>query len=127
MTSVTRWGRSPGARPPPRPAARAPRWWGATPQFTATLKDSAGNVLTGRTITWASSAGAVATVNGSGLVSGVAAGVATITATSEGQSGSAAVTVTTAPVAAVTVNPSSVSQPVGATQQFAATLKDASG
>jgi hypothetical protein len=45
-------------------------------------------------VTWGSSNTAVATVNG-GLVTGVAAGGATITATSEGKSGTAAVTVTT--------------------------------
>ncbi len=66
---------------------------GALQQFTATLKDAAGNVLTGRTVTWASSALGVATVNGSGLVTGLVVGTATITATSEGKSGTAAVTV----------------------------------
>src|SRR5205814_4107300 len=54
---------------------------------------TAGNVLTGRTISWTSSNAAVATVSGTGLVSGVAAGSATITATSEGRSGQAQVTV----------------------------------
>jgi len=70
---------------------------GATVQLTATPKDANGNPLTGRVITWSSSKTAIATVSGSGLVTGVAAGgPVTITATSEGRSGSAAVTVTTA-------------------------------
>ena len=77
---------------------------GATQQLTATLKDSSGNTLTGRTITWASSAPAVATVNASGLVTAVAAGSATITATSETKSGTAAITVT----APVVTNPGTV-------------------
>src|ERR1044071_2526162 len=64
--------------------------------LVATPKDANGNALSGRVVTWASSAPAVATVNGSGLVTGLAAGAATITATSEGQSGSAAITVTAA-------------------------------
>jgi len=59
---------------------------GQTTQLTATPKDASGNPLSGRVVTWASSATAVATVNGSGLVTGVGAGSATITATSEGQS-----------------------------------------
>ena len=46
-------------------------------------------------MTWASNNTAVATVSGSGLVSGVTAGSATITATSEGKSGTSGVTVTT--------------------------------
>jgi hypothetical protein len=66
-----------------------------TQQFTVTLKDAKGNTLTGRIVTWASTAPLLATVGGSGLATGVAVGLATITATSEGQSGGAALTVTT--------------------------------
>src|SRR2546429_81510 len=57
-------------------------------------EDASGNALSGRVVTWASGNTGVATVSGSGLVSGVAAGSAAITATSEGKSGSASVTVT---------------------------------
>jgi hypothetical protein len=67
---------------------------GATIQLTATPKDADGNPLTGRAITWASDDEAVATVNSStGLVTGEGNGAATITATSEGQSGAADVRV----------------------------------
>src|SRR5206468_5075075 len=66
---------------------------GATRQFSAVTKDAAGNTLTGRVVTWASSNTAVATVSSSGVVSGKAAGSATITATSETKSSTAAVTV----------------------------------
>jgi len=70
---------------------------GGTQQLTAVTRDAAGNVLTGRTITWSSANGAVATVNGNGLVTGVSAGgPVTITGTSEGQSGTSSITVTTA-------------------------------
>ncbi len=68
---------------------------GATLQLTATPKDANGNPLTGRVVTWQSSNNTIAGVNGSGLVSGVAAGgPVTITATSEGKSGSSSITVT---------------------------------
>src|SRR2546427_809117 len=67
---------------------------GQTQQLTATPNDASGNALSGRMVTWASGNTAVATVSGSGLVSGVAAGSTTITATSEGKSGGASVTVT---------------------------------
>jgi len=60
------------------------------------VKDVNGNVLSGRTVTWASSAPAVAVVSTGGLVTGVALGAATITATSEGQRGTAAITGTSA-------------------------------
>src|SRR5438445_8313457 len=94
-------------------------------QLTASPKDANGNPLTGRVVTWASSATAIATVNVSGLVTGVTAGSATITATSEGQSGTAAVTVSVVPVASVTVSPAPASVPVGQTVQLTATPRDA--
>jgi hypothetical protein len=66
---------------------------GATKQLAASAFDANFNVLSGRVVTWASSDQSRATVDGSGLVTGVAAGVASITATSEGKSGSAQITV----------------------------------
>ena len=100
---------------------------GGSLQLTATLKDAAGNELTDRTVTWASSNDAVAKVSASGLVTAMAAGSATIIATSEGQSGTAAITVTQVPVASVEVMPSSLSLSVGQVGQLTATLKDAAG
>jgi uncharacterized protein YjdB len=98
-----------------------------TVQLTATLKDASGNVLTGRTVTWSSSSTTVATVSSSGLVTGKVAGTATITATSESQSGTAAITVVRVPVASVTVSPATGSVQAGSTYQLTATPKDASG
>ena len=66
---------------------------GATAQLTATVRDAGGNELTDRAVNWSSSDEAVATVDVTGLVTGVAAGSATITATSEGKSQAAALTV----------------------------------
>ncbi|HEV8263322.1 MAG TPA: Ig-like domain-containing protein, partial [Gemmatimonadales bacterium] len=100
---------------------------GQTVQLAATPKDASGNPLSGRVVTWATSNAAVATVSGSGLVTGGAAGTATITASSEGKNGTAAITVTVVPVATVTVSPAAASVPVGQTVQLAATPKDASG
>src|SRR6266508_2568534 len=107
------------------PSATIPQ--GQTLQLTATPIDTSGAPMTGQAVAWASSNGAVATVNNSGLVSALAAGSATITATSEGQSGSAGVTVTPVPVASVAVNPPTASILVGQTAQLTATPKDASG
>jgi hypothetical protein len=70
---------------------------GGALQLTATLKDTRGNVLKGRTVTWSSSAPAVATVSASGRVTGVTEGTATITAASEGKSGTLSVQVVPAP------------------------------
>jgi len=62
--------------------------------LTVTLLDAAGHALTGRVITWSSSDTSRATVNSSGVVHGVAEGTVTITATSEGKTGTSTVTVT---------------------------------
>lgn len=62
--------------------------------FTATAKDAQGNALTGRTVSWLSTAPAVATVSASGVVTAIAVGAATIQATSEGITGNLAITVT---------------------------------
>jgi hypothetical protein len=68
---------------------------GDTTKVTATPLDSAGNALQGRTIAWTTSSAATAEVSDSGVVTGRALGTATLTATSEGKSASAGVTVTT--------------------------------
>ncbi|MEO8575393.1 MAG: Ig-like domain-containing protein [Gemmatimonadales bacterium] len=69
---------------------------GSTGTLTATTKDAAGNMLTGRAVTWSSSNNAIATVNG-GLVTAIGIGTATITAGSEGKNGTAAITVSAPP------------------------------
>jgi len=100
---------------------------GATTTLTATLKDANGVVLTGRVVTWSSSAPLVASVSSSGVVAGLVPGEATITATSEGKSGTSAVTVTLIPVGSVTVSPSTASVASGSTKSFTATVKDLAG
>src|SRR5438552_9551624 len=99
---------------------------GATAQLTATPKDANGTALTGRVVTWASDNTTVATVSSMGLVGGVAQGQATITATSEGQSGTAALTVVVL-VASVTVTPTLATGGIGQTVQLTATPKEANG
>ncbi len=103
---------------------------GGSVSLTATTLDSAQHQLTGRSVTWLSSAPAVATVSSSGTVTAVATGSATITAMSEGKSGTAQITVNApppAPVATVTVSPSTMALLVGATATASAETKDASG
>ena len=73
--------------------------------MTATVKDAAGNVLTGRAITWASSDTNVAQVSSTGVVEAIGGGTATITATSGGVPGSVSITVTNPTVAHITVAP----------------------
>jgi hypothetical protein len=64
----------------------------ATAQLTAVAKGASGATLS-RTVAWTSSSPAVATISGSGVVTGVSGGTATITAAVDGKSGSALITV----------------------------------
>lgn len=68
-------------------------------QLTAIPRDARGNSLSGRTVTWASSAEAVASVSAKGLVTGMSLGATMITATVEGHADTTAVTVVAGPAA----------------------------
>src|SRR5207244_12689672 len=96
-------------------------------QRTSSWNVAAGNRLIGRTCASTSFPSATLFRSGSGLVTGVTAGTATIAATSEGVKGTSLVTVSNAPVATVTVAPATASILTNATVQLTATLKDAAG
>jgi uncharacterized protein YjdB len=99
---------------------------GDSVQLNAVLKDASGNTLTGRVVSWSSGATSIAIVTNTGMVTGVAAGTAVITATSEGQVGTVTVTVTSSQ-RTVTVTPDTATiAPLG-TVQLTAVVKDASG
>ncbi|HEY0527696.1 MAG TPA: Ig-like domain-containing protein [Gemmatimonadaceae bacterium] len=126
------------AAPPPVPVASvsiAPSspslQIGSTVQLSATTRDANNVVLTGRVVSWSSATPAVATVSSTGLVTAVAAGTASVTATSEGKVGSTNVTVAAPPptpvVTTVTVSPASASVDEGSTVTLTATVKDQLG
>jgi CubicO group peptidase (beta-lactamase class C family) len=100
---------------------------GGTVQATASAQNAAGATLSGKTITWASSSPAVATVSATGLVTGVAEGTTTISASSEGKTGSASLTVSPPPVATVAVTLAQSSIVVTRTTQGTAIVRDAAG
>jgi uncharacterized protein YjdB len=106
----------------PNPAAVAVA---QTAQLAVALRAEDGSELSGRQVDWSTSDPAIATVNGTGQVTGVAVGQATITAASEGKSGSTELSVSAVPVASVEVTPSEAEIAVGAAVQLTATAKDA--
>ena len=108
------------------PATVSMRVGASTPLQAQTL-DAEGGTLTARLVTWSSSNNAVATVSSTGSVTGVSPGATTITATSEGRTGQAAVTVTLAPVQTIVVSPSTDTLGVGTERLHTAVLRDASG
>jgi uncharacterized protein YjdB len=98
---------------------------GGTVQLSAVTRDANNNILTGRVVTWASGSTAIATVTANGLVTAVGSGTTNITATSEGRTGSASVSVALVPVATVAVTIPGGTVAAGASVQAAATLRDA--
>jgi hypothetical protein len=66
-----------------------------TVQLSATVRDPGGKVMAGQPLTWTSRNSAVATVNSSGVVTGVAAGLVGIVAAAGGTSDTALIRVTT--------------------------------
>ncbi|MBQ0026342.1 MAG: Ig-like domain-containing protein [Lachnospiraceae bacterium] len=93
---------------------------GATTNLSATVAPS--NATT-KTITWSSDNVSVATVSSSGVVTGVAAGTANITAKSNnGKTATCTVTVSNVDVTGVTVSPTTASVNVGSTTTLRATV-----
>ncbi len=98
---------------------------GATQQLTATVTDKAGKTLTGAAVTWASS-DASASVDQSGLVTAVASGASTVTASAGTVSGTATVTVGPTPAKVEAVSGMLQTGPVGQAlpQQIAVRVAD---
>ena len=80
---------------------------GQTTQALAHAFDASGNPIAIGAITWTTSDGSIASVSSSGLVTGIAAGTATITAKTDAATGSGAITVTSGSSAATVPPPSS--------------------
>jgi uncharacterized protein YjdB len=100
---------------------------GARSELTVVTADAAGKALSGRTVMWASSNPAVASVDATGVITAVAPGTATISATSEGVSGAASVSVVVPTITSVVLQPHGATVQRGATLQLSATVTDASG
>jgi uncharacterized protein YjdB len=100
----------------------------STKAFIATAFDGAGNVITGRAVSWSSSNPALATIAAQGVLTTAASpGVVVVTATVEGFTATAAVTITAPTVATVTLNTFGTVLTVGGTQIITATAYDAQG
>lgn len=100
-----------------------------TLQLAARVLDKSGAVLA-KTVTWASGNAAIATVSSSGLVRAVAAGTASISASTDGKTGAAQITVVPRnpnPVATVEVTPATASIVIGGSTALTAIAKDAAG
>jgi uncharacterized protein YjdB len=99
---------------------------GDTVQLEGIPQDAGGRALSGRELVWTSSNSSLATVSSSGLVTAVAHGAATITATVEGVAGNAAVIVQDR-VATVTLSLDVDDLDVGENVDLVATLRSSVG
>jgi len=100
---------------------------GRTITLSAEAVGPTGQVLKGRTVFWSSSAPAVAGVSPSGVVTGLVAGTAVIFASVDGVFGWADITVSTVPVATVSIVPQYADLTVAQTAQLSPVLRDAAG
>jgi uncharacterized protein YjdB len=85
---------------------------GGTTTLAVSVRSASGAALTDRTVLWSSSDTKVATVSASGVVTAIAPGAATITASAEGKTGTASISVSepaAASVGRVTVTPPTAS------------------
>lgn len=100
-----------------------------TVQLSATARLSDGTASSAPTVIWSTSAAAIATVSAAGLVSGISAGTAVISATTGSVSGTATITVTLAPgaLASVSVTLTDAALQLGQTTQATVTGKDGTG
>ena len=122
-----------GATPPPSPASitLSPATLllriGEQRSFAAAVLDASARPLPGRPVTWSSSDPAVATVETSGAVTGIAPGQATITARSGAVAGAAIVDVERVRVARLNVTRSTADLMTGGSTALQAAPLDASG
>jgi uncharacterized protein YjdB len=97
-------------------------------RLVAILRDESGEPFTGPTVTWSSAEPAVAAVDARGVVSANAQGTTTVTATAEGLSATATVSVDPVfEIVSLDITPTSASVPILDTVHFRVTAKDALG
>jgi uncharacterized protein YjdB len=89
--------------------------------FTVAMLDAAGKIVSGPRVVWRSSNEAIATVDQTGKVHGVAVGIAVITASTQGHSDDAAIKVIS-PVTQILLTPDSIDVPLTTTKQINAQL-----
>ena len=101
---------------------------GRTVRLTATVRDQAGQPVTGAEVRWSSGSPSVATVDQSGLVTARQAGTAVITAASGSAAGQATVTVEPLKPKTVAVTPATATLTApGQTVRLTATARDQAG
>ena len=97
---------------------------GGSATFTAIARDAAGSTVAGHAVAWSTQNAAVVAINSFGFATAVAPGTASITATVDGVSGSASVTVGARSVTTIQVTPKPMLVAVGGTATVQAAALD---
>jgi uncharacterized protein YjdB len=100
---------------------------GQSSQLSARLKDAQGNILASSNVEWTTSDPSIVTISHSGMLTGISEGQATITAKLDNITGLAAVNVSGAPVASITLSAQSANIFVGQTHQLTTSVVDTTG
>ena len=99
---------------------------GETRQFTATVTDSAGTVVTDRTVEWLTNDPTRATISSTGLAQAISSGVVQISAIAESRGGTSTLVILQIPVDTI-IAPPSFTLVRGTTSGFTIVLRDANG
>ena len=108
-------------------APLSPLQLGATFALTAEVRDQTGVPMAGKTLTWTSADAAVATVSSAGLVTAEGSGTTTVSASVDGKTGTANITVAQAAVFALAITPLSAPAVAGETTPLTAVVTDRNG
>ena len=100
---------------------------GASFALTADVRDQAGTAMTGKTVVWSSANASIASVSNDGILTAQSPGAASITATVEGKSGSANVTVASPAVFSVAITPLAGPVIAGQSVALAVVVSDKNG
>lgn len=100
---------------------------GETRQLTATPVDDEGRAVTGKTVAWSSTDAARVQVSGSGVVTALALGTATVRATVDGRVGEATITVGVGPATTLTKVTADGQATAGGQRILQARVTDAGG
>ena len=96
-------------------------------QMSALGKNNQGVVINGITFQWASSNSSLASVDNTGRVLALAPGIVTISATSDGQTGTSLLTITEVPIGSCTLTPTTQKITVSGQAAPALVLRDTAG
>lgn len=100
---------------------------GQSAQFSATVRDAGGALVSGPLVAWSSTDSTIVSINSSGFARAIGVGAVSLRATVGAVVGEAQVSVSGVPIASIAVSPGQLSGSVGQSAQLSASVLDATG